>query len=1706
MACQIKYTDNGELQEVLAKNGSKSILFAQLLEKYNNVDTALHYWVKAEKLLDKKRKDKEEITLDANGELILTEQIQKDLEKEGNLTVQQAEDTQTSKPKINSAKEGLKQHLINIGAINKFNRILDLNKFRVEITRLSKRTATLYGTTGRLAVDDVGGTKARFDYTQLKKIDRARKGYYQLEGVKTPEVKAKPGLDGQIRVWMSKMGIDYRNVEEIRDRNGNLVPAIAKADMLHRIIEVVEGKAQIDTLSEEAAHFLVEMLGQDSQLYQDMMSQIENYPELIDTVYSDYRNIYSEEEDFKKEAVGKLIAREMVNAFNESDEQSKTWFTQLWEWVKNKISLLLKRGVTKEEVMEYNPFREAANIIIEDRAFTPQEDIGSGVFYQATQEEVVEKFKQTESNIKKIEDRTYFNNLTQEEVKSRVTDIVDKYWRSMGLDTDRPITLDAQKGSIVHLYMEEIFNEIKNDRLPNQTKITDTVVKHFSVREEFKGQNRDFYKMSEQQFAHLLNGAAYILGNIEATQKNIDPKGKAEIFQELVVYNEKTDTAGTIDLIVVFSDGSVSMYDFKTTKFFMIGKENYQKIGYVKEEAFNLQLTGYRSILSDQYDIDTFRETRVVPINRRPTTVYNKTTKEWKEVPEGFGLIQIATDANDPYYIQHIPVANELTGNEKLDEFLKKQYAERDRLMADIKNRKGDRDKNIERLQGVRDNIQGTLVKKQMYNIFREINIILADIEKNLNVAEGQPNHLDVARINDYLNYLRLYADVDKYTSYLLEDMPQDTPEQQSAFKEQQAIANQYASRVKIAADNLEQIQVQRLQKLTKHDLLDAGLPAGMLTRIFMGVADFDNPAFKVFAELIRNSNEDKRIKVNQFYDKFKQIHKDYLQAAKSLGYTGTNAFDLLIDDSGRGVVTQFTREFWVDKKKAQENKDYQWLRTYMVFDKEAFEKAKEKVYNRYEDPSLSPAFRQIERRKGEAESSYTARVIDRIQKLKEQYVADNNPEISKEAWLNKRNIFLKPNRAIQKSEYINSNWVKVQNNPAIKAYYEFYMQTISSIREMAGFDDRISSNFIPNIQKKLMQKIGETGLTNLEEFKESIVRSLEIRQYDELRGAIDANTGKPIDKIPLLYVDPIYESITEKELKKIEEDVAKEIKPGTREFKREVDRREARKRAEKGKILRSRDLSRSLLLFYDAVVQYDNLSKIEEYVEGLYMTMTRDGAFAQKSELTDPTGKPLVDKVTKKIQKAMNLEQSDSKAFWDFMQMHLYGRGVNDKVKPWLIAGREIDPIKLLNAAQSYLSIKALGLEPILAGASYIGAKSNYHTVGVEGMYYTNKNVKAVEQLWITRNSKFKRAIEVFQPTARDLTQDRAIELSATGPIKQINTRNIFALHRWGDDNVDNSVFAAMMHHYVIDNGKIKNPKYEKADKNAKTVWEAFNPETGNIEGLEGKQGQREIGKFRAKAGKISWRVKGSVTPLQRALYERSVAGRMLMKFRTWMPGLFANRVGKLKYDEVMETYDWGRFPVAFRYLIAEARIPDMLGNIAKAMFDIGTFGLFKSSISEERLRNIYERELNKDPKLKITFEEFKALLDSKFRGQIAELRVLIGLISLTSLTASLGWDDKDRNNILTKNLHRLMRRSALELTFFYDKGSFDSILSSPIPVGRLLDDPELAIRNFLDESRDFIWGEDTNRDKTPMFYYTAKQVPGFNQGLEFFTDFFDR
>ena len=173
---------------------------------------------------------------------------------------------------------------------------------------------------------------------------------YQLDSTerRSPEKE----LNSKLLEWADTHGIKVEAIEEMIERLGpdsRFDGVVGVADLLNKVISIDPTKEKLDTLAEEVSHFATAIL-KDDVSFKRAMDNIEK-TDIYKQVKKDYKDVYVREEDFKKEAVDKLLAQAIIDNFQSNDSTTgvipylKALYDKFWKWV-NKV--LKKSDVQKE--------------------------------------------------------------------------------------------------------------------------------------------------------------------------------------------------------------------------------------------------------------------------------------------------------------------------------------------------------------------------------------------------------------------------------------------------------------------------------------------------------------------------------------------------------------------------------------------------------------------------------------------------------------------------------------------------------------------------------------------------------------------------------------------------------------------------------------------------------------------------------------------------------------------------------------------------------------------------------------------------------------------------------------------------------------------------------------------------------------------------------------------------------------------------------------------------------------------------------------------------------------------------------------------------------------------------------------------------------------------------------------------------------------
>lgn len=1486
-------------------------------------------------------------------------------------------------------------------------------------------------------------------------------------------------LNSKLQSFLERIGVKYEALDKIIDKNGNPLTAIAKADLLNKVIQVVEGKADITTLPEEASHFFVRVLGKEHPLIKSMMKDVVNFDEYAEVVNSEfYQEQYKGNEDsLREEAIGKVLAKFIIGEFKGNKTQENR-IEGFWKTLWNKLKSIFTGIKSNEIEQEISVWNQAAKQILSNDVeinneipFSEEEQ----ELFQAdlTQDEVVNNLMSKKITMDKI---THKYTVNGKELAKSVTDLVKSFYWKKFRDPNKEESAESivfkKKGTAIHEFNRYIVEELINNRVPTREG-AEKYAQELLKEPDFKDDNTSFFNLTDAQFEVLHTNMKLLVDSA----RKIDPKVK--FFTEFSIVDESKSTGGTLDLLLVFSDGTVSIYDYKGIK--IDKQKEFWGIPEWKEEGWDIQLSEYKRILKDRYGVTKFKETRVVPIG------FNERYSEGK-LEGGFYQIKMDITGKTNKYLRMMPLANEMKGKTSIDNIISRlleqrvlyknklsknlDEATRERYKADLERT----NEILKRLQLFED-VQYMLDRVQYY-----LDNILLKIENN------NEEYVETPELNEFKSFAKVYEDIIKESKVKLKDLNKDSEE----YKTLKENISTTLDRLDDAVREVNNLLSERVNDTLDVNSFKNSKKITWWQGLFSTLNEIDNPAIKALAKLINKANAGKFEELERITKDFTEIHNNLVTWAKNKGISEYDAFRKIINPETKNLITEFTSESYKTLKNRQKESDIKWLKDNITFDKTAFQEYKAKrilqINKTYSDPELK----------------------DQKDKAIEMLDVMYNAETSEKALTNSKNWFIKPKES---KENINPNWsyINEASNKPLLDYYNKYVELMVYYDSILPI--KLKKNFVANIRKDIIDNFGETG--KIGNIKNYIINALEIREEDSEKGSskvVDPLTGEIIFSIPVLYTDKLKSNITPSQLKTIKEELKKKYTEGSTEYNLNLEYEINKQEYSNGLESKSIDLTRSMLLFSEAVMTHKYMAEIEDEVKALRNVITSSD---YTEDMVDENNKPIRNKITNIILKRLNISPETLQVFDKFVNLYVYGQrdqgkelfgtiktGVRvDSEGNITSEGREISSNKIVRKVMQYFSLKTLGLNPLLAGQNLMGTKANLYMKANEGIYFNQKQLNHSHILFARRDPAYFMPIEYFKIHTYNYTQMKANNLSASKVAKTITLDNMYILHRKPDSAVDNNILISMMQNYGVDsNGDVK--RLSKLPEGSKSLLELGKIENDiySIEGLSEEGFQN----FRRKVKKIAERIKGNMSEEDMNLVGTTMIGQALMQFRNWMPGLVKERFSSLHYDEVLDEFDVGRFNVFMSGFMKQGFLPTAK-EFLKLFGDATTMGLFKwtglrdSTFNNSLAKYQYDKFMSENPSANFTFDEFVELKKAKLRSLATELRIYLSFLALLGFLISGSGDDEDKKPRYSKTwfgrqFYAMAVRGEREVAFFFNLSTVMDIVKSPFAVQGVVNNLYNVARNGIDESGDVFLESTDNRDKSPMFYYTSKLLPVAN------------
>lgn len=758
-------------------------------------------------------------------------------------------------------------------------------------------------------------------------------------------------LDSKIKEFLNKLGIEVNSLDSIKDANGNVIPnAVARAKysktQLKAIIDIVENKKGLDTLTEEATHFLVWML-RGTPLYKSMMMDITKYPEYKE-VLAEYKDVYKSDIEFKEEAITKIITKRIVNYSKNGNPLSKEEYQDLYSrfnrWF-NKVIDFIKQLLNSYKVDAYD--LAAMKLLFNDTSDLSLNNINENILaYQIGKDTELDSLVNkltNENNISKIDDKYYDGDF---QFSKRVTQVTEEqYGKPEDLTREQQIYGEFMRefGTDGH---EDMVNAIKREIELRETGSYNTALET---------------KLGEESYSKIVTFAKSFV--------NAYPQNAKFIFEQPIgdkkAAGEK-GIAGTLDLLVVFRNPKTNkleghVYDWKFIKY----EKGREFINKTKRKNNLMQLGIYKQMLKDVYGVNVTKA-RIMPIK----AILHKTEEGLKR-----GTVEMTSMdyVDGEIFTNQIALENEKTGIETIDYVLENLIKQRDSIKEQsvTKEQKPAKQRRLESLENL---IQKTILTKNINFFLHDANYELGNLTSNLT----NNNLIKAIKLNHFyrgIKFASLKHEIgeEEYKKLLPEiNLFRETLDELSSMLENKL------------KDSAKEIALGTGIDLESNSFEDLGVVEKYLNTL----SAQDNPYLKALHTLIQEA----KIKIKEANDtKYNQIEKAIEDVLKSTS-DKENPFNWMIKKDKNGNLRQIAKFKIRDNiKKARENKDYNYLKEVFEFDDVRYTEAlKDNImfwkeyYKNYENKD------------------------EIIKNNIKNFQINNDPRESSKALLNKNNYYLK--------------------------------------------------------------------------------------------------------------------------------------------------------------------------------------------------------------------------------------------------------------------------------------------------------------------------------------------------------------------------------------------------------------------------------------------------------------------------------------------------------------------------------------------------------------------------------------------------------------------------------------------------------------------------------------------------------------------------
>ena len=1247
--------------------------------------------------------------------------------------------------------------------------------------------------------------------------------------------------------------------------------------------------------------------------------------------------------------------------------------------------------------------------------------------------------------------------------------------------------LKAETGTRIHGAMEHLM-ELKIAQ-GNYSHIMGNKKQFIESRQKIG----DAFNIGTVHMTRLEQYVEKLLGKINDHQRNkIDSNGKVKIYTERFIPDYIHNTAGTVDVMALYSDGKSSVYDFKsmypwfnkqnwdaTKKIYRLDDDDW--IPAYKINDINVQLGANKNIIQSKNLSTEVMHNRAIPIVVAMTYLKDKNREDGHKLSDKIFSLSIGEDMDSA--LGMIPVQEKLEGPlGKHLSALRNIEHNQELIIAGEKSPTPRKLTAMKKLKRIRRSINKLIVDRDLNTLITEVKGLLNNYYQKTGVLKeidniDSPDYLSLAELQELKEELVTYRGIVASSGQFLAELSEGQGE--APDKKLQAkylgTSDMLSGVLDRTITSLGEIIVNRVMDSKQRGAIQDYTSVGFGTAWFRTRRQQNHPAFRVANEAIDMAENRARLETQDFLKSLLE-HKKILEGyAKEHGLTNIQLMNKFIyDRSDKAIIHgKYTNELYKEIREAKSRKDTKKLRELLELRPDAEERRaafKENYIDLFASDPDNPQANEAKIKKWEADNSFENAILGHK---------------SSKWYFQPRDL----------PQYYTDGYKEIASDKRLLDFWNFWQDTMAQLNDKLDFSEfeYLPHNFLPYLRSDVLDMFmhGTLSFGSSIEYAKSLfgTRNDDIIQgMIPIKGKINPETGEAKRQIPIVGMHPLMN------------------KKGERDSK-----------------LQSRNIFDSLYTFVESVTRYAHLKNdVEPMIEALQDIIAMEG-----EKMVDERGKEKGDS-SGTAQRLRGTHLSTLDQFKKHMSAHVHGYRIQDFDKKTAKTALQL---------KKYHTIKELGLAVLAPLGNFIQVRTNAYFDGLNGYFYSSKQLNQTQKM--SMGSKTERALynalrHLFAFNADHTTVVKRRKLSASGIQEWLNLDTMMLGYRWGEHALTSNVGITLLRNYGIDeNGNLERlavlPKgtkslFDRIDRNA---FEKENRIV--IEGLVDKKGDMNLELYtsiRNLAQGVSRQIKGGMNREDLIGADTSLIWSLAMSFRRWMPGMIDNRTGGIRYDSSLNAVVEGKFKAMLTDMgffsgdpnrqLSEILTESLLPSIGKLLLDIGTFGwLFKSGtrykVNEQRARDLFEaykQKYKNDPDIqRMKFENFLDYKQGQMRSAAAEL---FAVLSIAMLVMHLGGKGDDgerrwRNSWFGRSSYRLLNRARREISFMFSTDDWTRTFAGQlVPLTSLIFDVQRWARNFRDEIGDIIYGEEEERQGMPGFLLGhnrgwRQDKPAFYESLRF-------